>query len=168
MNRPFRRLFAPHKPFVGLFEIIRVPGPQGETSPYIARYGEQLFLKEVSSIIKQKHSLADQIFGIGRYTYLKDRQLYFVHGKSRIKVTEHFPVDGKPLDMLLEDLIQFSARQQDNDQIHPVCQETVPDAAPQLKRQQISTEKFNESMGKGTQNPYLCPFFTWNDAADSC
>lgn len=30
---------------------------------------------------------------------------YFVMGKNRIKITEHFPVDGKQLDELITDLI---------------------------------------------------------------
>jgi len=56
--------------------------------------------------------LTNQIFGIGQYCY-KNGQLYFVHGKSRIKVTEHFSPAGKRMDLLLEDLIQFSAQQQE-------------------------------------------------------
>ena len=70
--------------------------------------------------MKRNRSLADQVFGIGRYMYSKDGQLYFVHGKNHIKVTEHFPSTGKPMDLLLEDLIQFSAKQQD-DELHPAC-----------------------------------------------
>ena len=72
------------------------------------------------AIIKLNRSLADQVFGIGRYRYSKDGQLYFVHGKNRIKVTEHFPSTGKPMNLLLEDLIQFSAKQQD-DEIRQAC-----------------------------------------------
>ena len=30
---------------------------------------------------------------------------YFVMGKNRIKITEHFPASGKPLDELVTDLI---------------------------------------------------------------
>ena len=36
----------------------------------------------------------------------KDGTQYFVMGKVRIKVSEHFAQDGKPLDSLLEDVIQ--------------------------------------------------------------
>ena len=36
----------------------------------------------------------------------KDGTQYFVMGKVRIKVLEHFAQDGKPLDSLLEDVIQ--------------------------------------------------------------
>lgn len=72
------------------------------------------------TIIKPNRSLTEQIFGIGRYRYSKDGQLYFIHGKNRIKVTEHFPADGKPLGILLEDLIQFSAKEQE-DEIRPAC-----------------------------------------------
>ena len=35
----------------------------------------------------------------------KDGTQYFVMGKVRIKVSEHFAQDGKPLDSLLEDVI---------------------------------------------------------------
>ena len=34
----------------------------------------------------------------------KDGTQYFVMGKVRIKVSEHFAQDGKPLDSLLEDV----------------------------------------------------------------
>ena len=44
-------------------------------------------------------------------TILTDRDgtQYFVMGKVRIKVSEHFAQDGKPLDCLLEDVIQHAA-----------------------------------------------------------
>lgn len=38
-----------------------------------------------------------------------DGTQYFVMGKVRIKVSEHFAQDGKPLDSLLEDVIQHVA-----------------------------------------------------------
>ena len=38
-----------------------------------------------------------------------DGTQYFVMGKVRIKVSEHFAQDGKPLDCLLEDVIQHAA-----------------------------------------------------------
>lgn len=41
--------------------------------------------------------------------YRKDGTQYFVMGKVRIKVSEHFAQDGKPLDSLLEDVIQHAA-----------------------------------------------------------
>ena len=30
---------------------------------------------------------------------------YFIMGKNRIKITEHFPTDGKQLDELIADLV---------------------------------------------------------------
>lgn len=36
--------------------------------------------------------------------------LYFVSKKTRIKVTEHFPTEGKPLADLLEDVIIYAAK----------------------------------------------------------
>lgn len=71
-------------------------------------------------IKKLNRSLTDQVFGIGRYRYIKDGQLYFIHGKTRIKVTEHFSANGKPLRALLEDVIQFSAKQED-EKNRPAC-----------------------------------------------
>jgi len=38
-----------------------------------------------------------------------DGTQYFVIGKVRIKVSEHFAENGKPLDCLLEDMIQHAA-----------------------------------------------------------
>ncbi len=35
-----------------------------------------------------------------------DGQQYFVMGKTRIKITEHFPAKGKTIDELLSDYIQ--------------------------------------------------------------
>lgn len=71
--------------------------------------------------MKRNRSLTNQIFGIGQYRY-KNGQLYFVHGKNRIKVTEHFSSAGKRMDLLLEDLIQFSAQQR-KDEPHRTVQE---------------------------------------------
>jgi len=34
-----------------------------------------------------------------------DEQQYFVMGKNRIKITEHFPATGKQVDELIADLI---------------------------------------------------------------
>lgn len=77
-------------------------------------------LKRSWFITKQNRSLTEQVFGIGRYTYSKNGDLYFVHDNCRIKVTEHFSEAGKPMSVLLEDLIQFSVKQKD-DEIHPAC-----------------------------------------------
>ena len=84
------------------------------------RVGRYYAGKEALPIMKLNRSLTDQVFGIGRYMYSKDGQLYFIHGKNRIKVTEHFSCDGKPINLLLEDLIQFSAKQQDDNSVRPV------------------------------------------------
>lgn len=67
---------------------------------------------------KPNRSLTDQIFGIDRYAYIRG-QLYFIHGNCRIKVTEHFPADGKPMAVLLEDVIQFSVQR--DEKIRPAC-----------------------------------------------
>ena len=39
-----------------------------------------------------------------------DGEKYFYVGNTRIKVSEHFAKDGKPLDNLLEDIIKYSAK----------------------------------------------------------
>ena len=36
---------------------------------------------------------------------------YFILGKNRIKITEHFPSDGKQLDELIADLITQKAKE---------------------------------------------------------
>lgn len=104
-----------------LFRAIRIPRthktPQVHTPPRVGQHGKK---KEAMLIKKLNRSLTDQVFGIGRYRYSKDGQLYFIHGKNRIKVTEHFSAEGEPLHALLEDVIQFSAKQQD-DKIRPAC-----------------------------------------------
>jgi len=78
--------------------------------------------KGAKLITKPNRSLTEQIFGIGRYTYSKNGQLYFIYGKNRIKVTEHFSSAGKRMDLLLDDLIQFSAQQR-KDEPHQTVQE---------------------------------------------
>ena len=39
------------------------------------------------------------------YTVIEDGKLYYIIGKNKIKITEHFPADGKQLDELITDLI---------------------------------------------------------------
>ena len=43
---------------------------------------------------------------------------YFVVGKTRIKVTEHFSPNGKPLPVLLEDVIRYAAAHPPEDPSH--------------------------------------------------
>lgn len=38
-------------------------------------------------------------------TVIENGEQYFIMGKNRIKITEHFPADGKQLDELITDLI---------------------------------------------------------------
>ena len=38
--------------------------------------------------------------------------LYFYYGNTRIKVSEHFSDNGKPIGTLIEDVIRYSAAQQ--------------------------------------------------------
>ena len=45
----------------------------------------------------------------GQYTTI-DGVLYFVVGKNRIKVTEHFPAEGPQITDLLEDVIKHVAK----------------------------------------------------------
>lgn len=41
-----------------------------------------------------------------------DGTMYFYHGNTRIKVTEHFNNNGKPITALVEDVVQYAARTQ--------------------------------------------------------
>lgn len=58
-----------------------------------------------------KQSLGNKLVSERSGTLLtdKDGTQYFVMGKVRIKVSEHFAQDGKSLDSLLEDVIQHAA-----------------------------------------------------------
>ena len=38
-------------------------------------------------------------------TVIENGEQYFIMGKNRIKITEHFPDEGKQLDELITDLI---------------------------------------------------------------
>lgn len=38
-------------------------------------------------------------------TVIEDGKQYYIIGKNKIKITEHFPADGKQLDELITDLI---------------------------------------------------------------
>lgn len=39
------------------------------------------------------------------YTVIENGEQYFIMGKNRIKITEHFPANGKQLDEIITDLI---------------------------------------------------------------
>lgn len=45
----------------------------------------------------------------GKTVTAGDGTQYFVMGKNRIRVSEHFAEKGKPLETLLEDVIQHAA-----------------------------------------------------------
>lgn len=106
-------LSAPKGPFVapGPSPASPCPAtpPTAHTTPRVGIF----YFREERCHTKQNHSLTNQIFGIGQYRY-RNGQLYFVHGKSRIKVTEHFSSAGKKMDLLIQDLIQFSAQQRED------------------------------------------------------
>ena len=38
-------------------------------------------------------------------TVIEDGKQYYIIGKNKIKITEHFPADGKQLDELITDMI---------------------------------------------------------------
>ena len=44
------------------------------------------------------------------YVTEPDGTEYFYHGNTRIKVTEHFNDNGKPMNDLVEDVVQFAAQ----------------------------------------------------------
>lgn len=45
----------------------------------------------------------------GNYVTINDT-LYFIVGKNRTKVTEHFPQEGPTISELLEDVIKYTAK----------------------------------------------------------
>ena len=40
------------------------------------------------------------------YTVIEDEEQYYIIGKTRIKITEHFRPDGKPIEELVTTLIE--------------------------------------------------------------
>ena len=44
-------------------------------------------------------------------TVIENGEQYFIMGKTRIKITEHFPVNGKQLDELITDLIAHKMKE---------------------------------------------------------
>ena len=44
------------------------------------------------------------------YTIEFDGTMFFYHGKTRIKVTEHFSDHGRPMTDLVEDVVRFTAQ----------------------------------------------------------
>lgn len=56
--------------------------------------------------IRTAKEKAPQIF----YAIELDGTMYFYHGNTRIKVTEHFSDHGRPMTDLVEDVVQFAAQ----------------------------------------------------------
>lgn len=77
----------------------------------------QDFLSECRAYWKHYHDRLEQ----GKppvpafYASGPDGTLYFYHGRTRIRVSEHFDRRGKPMDRLIEDVIRFSAARQAGD-----------------------------------------------------
>ena len=69
----------------------------------------QSYLTDAVIVISSDYCLTDTRINSGTLLTDKDGTQYFVMGKVRIKVSEHFAQDGKPLDSLLEDVIQHAA-----------------------------------------------------------
>lgn len=44
------------------------------------------------------------------YTVIENGEQYFIMGKNRIKITEHFPANGKQIDELIMDLVANKIR----------------------------------------------------------
>lgn len=50
------------------------------------------------------------LLGLNTYETAPDGSLYYRCGSTRIKVTEDFDPDGKPVETLLEDVILYQAK----------------------------------------------------------
>lgn len=68
---------------------------------------QEAYLAEQEAIWeeKQKPTLENTSF----YVTEPDGTTYFYCGNTRIKVSEHFADEGKPIDTLIEDVIQYAA-----------------------------------------------------------
>ena len=72
-------------------------------------YSRRLSSCQPNRVNRQKSKNESNNKNSGTLLTEKDGTQYFVMGKVRIKVSEHFAQDGKPLDSLLEDVIQHAA-----------------------------------------------------------
>ena len=61
---------------------------------------------ESSDRMRKAKEKAPQIF----YAIEFDGTMYFYHGNTRIKVTEHFSDHGRTMTDLMEDVVQFAAQ----------------------------------------------------------
>ena len=62
------------------------------------------------------------LLGLNPYETAPDGSLFYRCGKTRIKVTEHFDPNGKPVETLLEDMILHHAKQPNpGNKILPAC-----------------------------------------------
>ena len=75
------------------------------------------FLKECEKYWRQywrdrekQFTDADKAF----YAVEEDGQEYFYIGKNRVKITEHFPDEGKSIGDLIEDMVLYDAGLSDN------------------------------------------------------
>lgn len=54
---------------------------------------------------------SDPQLGTGEVITATNGEQYYVIGKNRIKITEHFPASGKPIEELIVDLITHKAKE---------------------------------------------------------
>jgi len=50
-------------------------------------------------------------FATGELITAATGEQYYIIGKNRIKITEHFPASGKPIEELITDLITYKIRE---------------------------------------------------------
>lgn len=67
----------------------------------------RLYWVNIKRIRTEKEKATPIYYGIE-----PDGTMYFYHGSTKIKVTEHFTSTGKPITALLEDVVQYAAESQ--------------------------------------------------------
>lgn len=67
----------------------------------------RLYWANIKRIRTEKEKAIPIYYGIE-----PDGTMYFYHGITKIKVTEHFNSTGKPFSVLVEDVVQYAAESQ--------------------------------------------------------
>ena len=62
------------------------------------------YRENIKRIRRSKENATPTYYGIE-----PDGTTYFYHGNTKIKVTEYFSDSGKPISVLLEDVVQYAA-----------------------------------------------------------
>jgi len=66
------------------------------------------FIKALREFLRRSRELLDNNRAEGNISWIDD-VMYFIEGKTRIRITEHFPDKGKRVGILIENVISNEA-----------------------------------------------------------